>query len=62
MYKNKELRLEIAGAGLLLWQIADKLGIADTTFSRKLREELPEEEKTKIRSIIKELKAEEEHG
>jgi len=62
MYKNKELRLEIAGAGLLLWQIADKLGIADTTFSRKLREERPEEEKTKIRSIIKELKAEEEHG
>lgn len=37
------------------WQIADCLGIADTTFSKMLRKELPQEKKAEIISIIKEL-------
>ena len=41
-----------------LWQIADALGIADCSFSRKLRKELPQEEKEKIFSIIRELSQE----
>ena len=53
---NQDIRLEAAGAGVKLWQIADKLGIADCNFSRKLRRELPEEEKERIRQIIAELK------
>ena len=53
---NREIRLAAADAGVKLWQIADKLGIADCNFSRKLRRELPEEEKEHIRQIIAELK------
>ncbi|WP_050696548.1 hypothetical protein [Anaeromassilibacillus senegalensis] len=53
--KNQEIRLEAAGRGIKLWQIADKLGIADASLSRKLRHELPDGEKEKIRTIIAEL-------
>ena len=53
--KNSDIRAEINSAGLKLWQIADGLGIADTSFSRMLRHELPEEKKSEIRSIIAKL-------
>lgn len=53
--QNQEIRLEAAGCGIKLWQIADKLGITDSYFSRKLRHELPDGEKEKIRTIIAEL-------
>ena len=39
-------------------QIAEALGIADCNFSRKLRKELPQEEKEKIFSIIQKLSQE----
>ena len=50
-----EIRQEAAKVGVKLWWIADKLGIADTGLSKKLRHELPDEEKEKIRAIIAEL-------
>lgn len=53
---NQDIKNEIYGAGLKLWIIAEKMGIRDDTFSRKLRKELSTEEKEKIRSIIKEIK------
>ena len=52
---NREVRLTAAGAGVRLWQIAEALGIADYTLSRKLRRELPAEEKQKILEIIEDL-------
>jgi hypothetical protein len=55
---NQDIRRTAAGAGVKLWQIAAALGIADCNFSRKLRRELPTEEKEKIFSIIRELSAE----
>ena len=45
-------------ADLCLWEISDKLGICDSGFSRKLRKELTQNEKDKIRNIIVELKKE----
>lgn len=53
--KNQQIRRAAAGAGVKLWQVAEALGIADCSFSRKLRRELPPEEKEKIFSIIQEL-------
>lgn len=53
---NNDIRLKASGSGVALWRIADKLGIADATFSRKLRHELPEEIKAQIYRIIDELK------
>ena len=53
--KNMDIRSEIKAAGLRYWQVADALGIMDCNFSRKLRHELPEDEKARIRGIIAEL-------
>lgn len=55
---NQDIRRTAAGAGVKLWQIAEALGIADCSFSRKLRRELPREEKDRIFSIIRELSQE----
>ena len=55
---NQDIRRAAAGAGVKLWQIADALGIADCSLSRKLRKELPQDEKERIFSIIRELSQE----
>ena len=55
---NQDIRRTAAGAGGKLWQIADALGIAGCNFSRKLRKELPQEQKEKIFSIIRKLSQE----
>lgn len=53
---NLDIRKEASNAGVKLWQIAEKLGINDGNFSRKLRKELNNEEKARIRAIIAEIK------
>ena len=53
---NKDIREKAKECGVHLWQIAEVLGINDGNFSRKLRHELPDEEKEKIFKIIDELK------
>ena len=55
---NQDIRRTAAGVGVKLWQIADALGIADCSLSRKLRKELPQEEKDRIFGIIRELSQE----
>ena len=52
---NTDIRTEASHAGIRLWQIAERYGLHDTNFSRKLRHELPDEDKARIRSIIAEL-------
>lgn len=52
---NTDIKLAAAGAGVKLWQIAEALGIADCSLSRKLRKELSEDEKGKIFGVIEEL-------
>ena len=53
--KNTDIREKAKASGLKLWQIADKLGITDGNFSRKLRKELSESEKSRVFEIITEL-------
>lgn len=55
---NKEIRDAARGAGVRLWQIAECIGMNDGNFSRKLRRELPDQEKKEILEIIKTLAAE----
>ena len=55
---NAEIRRAAKNAGVCLWQIAERFGINDGNFSRKLRRELPPEERDKILGIIKDLAAE----
>ena len=52
---NKDIREAAKNAGICLWQIADRLGMNDGNFSRKLRRELPPKEREKIFDIINEL-------
>lgn len=52
---NIEIRQYAAKNNVRLWQIAERLGINDGNFSRKLRKELPQEEQEKIRAIIDDL-------
>lgn len=53
---NQDIRNEAKKAGVRMWEIAEKYGTVDAVFSRKLRHELSEDEKTKIFSIINELR------
>jgi len=55
---NEDIRSRAASARVHLWQIANALGMRDSEFSRQLRFELAENEKTKIFEVINALKAE----
>lgn len=55
---NQDIRRMAAGNGVRLWQIAEVLGIADCSLSRKMRRELPRSEKERIIRIIRELSQE----
>lgn len=55
---NKAIRSAAKAAGVLHWEIAEKLGMQDSAFSRKLRRELPTEEQEKILGVIDALAAE----
>ena len=39
---NMDIRRAAASAGFYLWEVAAEVGVTDSTFSRKLRRELPE--------------------
>ena len=53
---NYLIRNEAKKSGVKLWQIADKLGCTDSTFSRKLSKEFSADETKKILSIINQIK------
>ena len=50
--KNIQIRRTAAANGVCLWQIAERLGISDANFSRKLRHEFPPEEQQVILATI----------
>ena len=56
--KNKDIRDYARIKDVRLWQIAEKLNLCDSNFSRLLRHELPEDKKTEIKAIIDNLAAE----
>lgn len=50
---NTEIRTALVEYGVKKWQLAERLGILDSSLSRKLRNELPKEEKQKWLDIIR---------
>lgn len=50
---NKDIRMVLFETGVKQWEVADILGVQDTSISRKLRHELPPEEKERILDAIK---------
>lgn len=55
MKANTDIREYAKAKCIKLWQVAEQLHINDGNFSRKLRFELPQEEKAHIFAIIDEL-------
>lgn len=55
---NENIRQSAKSARVKLWQIAESIGMSDSSFSRLLRHELSAEEKQKIMEIIQKLQKE----
>ena len=58
LYNGSEIRRYILDKGILLWKVADKLGMSDGNFSRKLRHNFSDEDYNKIVSAVDELSKE----
>lgn len=52
---NENIRELAKANGVKFWEIADVLSVSEATVTRKLRHELPEDEKQRILEIIKAL-------
>ena len=52
---NQAIRREARACNVPLWRIAVRLGISEPTMTRRLRRELPEEERQKILDVIHQL-------
>lgn len=52
---NVQIREAAKASGIRLWQVAERYGLSDGNFSRKLRRELPQQERDKILGIINQL-------
>ena len=57
---NTDLRAYAKAKGVRFWQIAKAMGISEPTMTRRLRTELPEQDKQTFRRIISELSAQNE--
>jgi hypothetical protein len=53
--RNNELKCYAANKGVRLWQVAEKFGITDATFSRKLRKEFSKEDADKFKKYVDEI-------
>ena len=53
--KNRELRDFAKQKNVKLWEVAEKLGMLESNFSRMLRHELSDEKKQEIMKIINAL-------
>lgn len=59
---NDDITIACIKNHVLKYEIANKLGITDTSLSRKLRVELTNEEKEKIFKIIEDIRKEREQN
>lgn len=55
---NEIIRQATKDAGLKLWEVAETVGVTDSTFSKMLRREFPEAKQQAILAEIKRLAAE----
>lgn len=55
--KNLLIRQEAKRSGVALWEVAEALGIADSTLYRQLRREFPEEKQKNALAAIRRIAA-----
>lgn len=58
---GSEVRTLIKNSGVYSWQVADMLGIAESTFSRKMRYTFTDEEVARIKQAIEKVQKQEGH-
>ena len=56
--RNPEIRVAMLDAGLKHYQVAEAMNVADETFSRWLRHELPDDKQKQILAVIDQMKKE----
>lgn len=54
--KNKPIKDALEHQGIKQWQLADALGVNETTLCKRLRHELPDEERDRILEIIERMR------
>lgn len=60
--KNTEIKQTAKDKGVFLYEIADRLKMVDTAFSRMLRRELPAEQQEEMLALIDEIAAEKKNA
>lgn len=53
---NKDLKANIKEENIYMWQVANKLNVHESTFSKWFREELSNERKLQVMSAIEEIR------
>ena len=61
MKANLDIRNELNNRGFYAWQLAEALGIRESSLSRKLRHELSPDEKDSIFRTIERMEVQYEH-
>lgn len=56
--RNNDLKIYAATKGVRLWQVAEKFGITDAAFSRKLRKDFSKEDAEKFKKYVDEIASE----
>lgn len=51
---NEKIRTALKERKMHQWELAERLGVSEPTFTRWMRHELPEEEQDRIVSVIRE--------
>lgn len=62
MLSNNDIRTAAKKNSVRLWELAERLNISEPTITRKLRRELPTEEKARILSLIDEIALEKKNA
>ena len=57
---NEAIRRRARERGVFLWELAARVGVTDSTFSRKLRSEFSPEERERVLRVIGEIASEKE--
>lgn len=58
--RNEAIKASMKQNAVFQWQVAERLGMSEFTFSRKLRHELAGEEREKVLAAIDQIVAERE--
>lgn len=53
---NGEIKALLHRENIYMWQVAKRLGIHETTFCKWFREELSQEQRNQVLSVVEEIK------